>query len=268
MDRAEMMLRHLTNLEACRIVDLDPFDPLKDEYDGKDAKVHHYRIRHMGRSQKDDWDYSRLSGWFDAEIVAEFKEIKENACWPCFTGSTPYTFPRLHTLCLDVLDLQRITSFAFPSLRHLDITCEEYTDNLEPIRHIFPATLTHFVFCGGEVSIAQITASFPCLRHLTLNIEYGRYPSSTYDVRHFKLEVIELAAYRNCYRQSLVEDIVRGVRDGKLPALREIRVSRPSESQMTNYGLPFEEFDALGVALRVCVRKPMNFGIMMKRHYV
>ncbi|KAG6847971.1 hypothetical protein H0H93_004522, partial [Arthromyces matolae] len=160
-----------------------------------------------------------------------------------------------------VLDMQRITSFAFPSLRHLDITCEEYTHELNPIQHLFPATLTHLVFCGGDVSIAQVTASFPCLRHLTVNIEYGGYPSSTWDVRHSKLEVIELGAYRNYYRQSFVEDIVLGVRDGKLPALREIRVSRPS--QMTNVPLPFEECDALGVALH-----PMNFGTMTKWHYV
>ncbi|KAG6871650.1 hypothetical protein C0992_010572 [Termitomyces sp. T32_za158] len=82
IDRLEMMLRYLTNLEACRIIHARRFNPRTHVYDDEEPKERQLGRLGRGTWLEDDWDYSELSGWFDASTVEEFKAAKENFKWP------------------------------------------------------------------------------------------------------------------------------------------------------------------------------------------
>ncbi|KAG6848018.1 hypothetical protein H0H93_004160 [Arthromyces matolae] len=242
MDRVEMMLRYLSNLEACRIAHVKPFDPLENVYDEEEPKEREIPLRFRLICLVDSWDETEVLRWFDSDIAAEFQESRAKACWPQFNSSSPYTLPKLHTLHLHNLYMERIGTFSFPRLQHLDITCSKEYDNLDLLNGISPPTLTHLMFGGANVSIAQIADCFPHLRYLGLNIETGNYPSTpTFHVPHRNLEIVELISWNfdDTHTPRMTCDIIDAVRIEKLPSLRVIKVTRSGERDDTI--LPFKD---------------------------
>ncbi|KAH0588657.1 hypothetical protein H2248_004471 [Termitomyces sp. 'cryptogamus'] len=260
MDRVEMMLRHLTKLEACSIGHVTKFDPLKDIYDDEEPKK---RVISKGRCYapivfKDDWDYTTPSVYFSALTVSEFKAAKENSCWPLFTASAPYTLPHLHTLRLDDFDSKRITQFNFPRLRHLDMYCYSKIEGLSSSRGFIPDSLTHLTYAGESASIAQIIGFFPQLRFLNLPTEYCKFPDSHFTNPHACLEVVELATwYRYCDPKPQIKEILVAVQNRNLPSLRMIQVTRPGKCPAFHDLSPVEKMEsaALGLTLQVVIRK-------------
>ncbi|KAG6895751.1 hypothetical protein C0993_009244, partial [Termitomyces sp. T159_Od127] len=265
-DRLEMMLRYLTNLEACRIIGARKFDPHLDTYDDEEPKK-----RHLGRNRKiclkDDWDYSKLSGWFDASTVEEFKAAKEKSQWPPFDSPPPYTLPSLHTLRVDRLDLKRLHQFSFPRLRHLDMTCfpDNRLDLCATYTH-FPSSVTHLIYGGDYNPLVHFLQFFPQVRQLTLALEFGDFPASNYEfvAPHLHLEIVELATWDyNLELQPRIRDILTAVRAEKVPSLHTIKLTPPWKYKE----LPLvEECDALGVRLEQVVRPEPTFCGMSKRH--
>ncbi|KAG6902611.1 hypothetical protein C0995_014217 [Termitomyces sp. Mi166 len=271
MDRVEMMLRYLTKLEACSIAHVAEFNPRKNTYDDEEPKK---RVISLGSCYssvglRDDWDYTKSSGYFNASTVSKFKTAKENLCWPPFSGSTPYTLSHLHTLRLDNFDSKRITQFNFPHLHHLDMYCFSDTKGLSSSRGSFPDSLTHLTYSGNGASIAQIIGFFPRLRHLNLFIEYSNFPDSHFTNPHLCLEVVELATWRSFTNpQPQTSDIFIAARAGKLPSLRTIQVTRPWGYSICE-SFPFEEKEsaALGIIFQAVKREKPVFLRMAREHH-
>ncbi|KNZ81933.1 hypothetical protein J132_10212 [Termitomyces sp. J132] len=269
MDRVEMMLRYLTKLEACRIIGVGPFDQSVDIYDDEEPKERFIACGDRSVTLRDCWDYSKMSGWFDAPTVGEFKAAKENSHWPPFATSAPYILPCLHTLRLDTIYFSRLHQFSFPRLRHLDMTF--YLDDgldLYAKNDHFPVSITHLTYAGRNVPFSQIFCLFPHLQQLSVAIEPSEIPSSEYEyiAPHPNLEIIELASWNGAYDpQSLIrDDILAAVRARKLPSLRMIKLTPPWEHSEE---LPLEECEALGVTLQVVLRAKPTFTGMNRRHH-
>ncbi|KAH0583617.1 hypothetical protein J132_06110 [Termitomyces sp. J132] len=272
MDRVEMMLRYLTKLEACRIIGAREFDPNQDIYDDEEPKERLIMNGHRSVTLMDRWDYSKMSGWFDTSIVREFKAARENSHWPPFLTSAPYILPCLHTLRLDITDLKRLPQFIFPRLRHLDMTCFFEDDDSGGLDFYansdhFPASITHLIYAGENISFVQFFRLFPHLRQLTVAVEYSSIPSSEYEyiAPHPNLEVVEMASWDSTsHPQLLIQDILTAVRARKLPNLRLIKLTPPWKYKEE---LPFEECEASGVRLEVVLRPKPTFCGMRKRHH-
>ncbi|KAH0584585.1 hypothetical protein J132_07755 [Termitomyces sp. J132] len=266
-DRVEMMLRYLTKLEACRIIGVRKFDPSQDTYDDEEPKEYFLRLGDRSMRLKDCWDYSKMSGWFDASTVKEFEAAKKNSQWPPFVAPASYTLPCLHTLRIDTLDLKRFHQLSFPNLRHLDMTCLP-GDTLDhcATHDNFPTSITHLIYAGENITFAQFFRFFPHLRQLTVAIECSEVPPSEYEyiAPHLNLEVVEVASW-NCplSPHSLIQDILAAVRSKKLPSLRRIKLTPPWKYKE----LPFEECEALGITLEVAIRPESTFYRMSKRHH-
>ncbi|KAG6875246.1 hypothetical protein C0993_010157 [Termitomyces sp. T159_Od127] len=262
-----MMLRYLTNLEACRIIGARKFDPHLDTYDDEEPKER--LLGSLGRRVyfADNWDYSEMSGWFDALTVEEFKAAKEKSQWPPFDSPPPYILPSLHTFRVDRLDLQRLHQFSFPRLHHLDMTVfpDNRLDLCATYTH-FPNSVTHLIYGGDNNPLAHFLQSFPQLRQLTLAPEFGHFPASDYEyvAPHLHLEIVELATWDyQLELQPLIRDILTAVRAEKVPSLQTIKLMPPWKYKE----LPLvEECDALGVRLEQVVRPKPTFCGMSKRH--
>ncbi|KAG5338938.1 hypothetical protein C0989_005572 [Termitomyces sp. Mn162] len=271
MDRVEMMLRYLTQLEVCSIAHVKNFDPLRDAYDDEEPTR---LVIPQGRCFppmvfRDDWDYSKPSSYFNVSTVSEFKVAKENSCWPPFTTSAPYTLSHLHTLRLDAFDPNRIIQFNFPRLRHLDMYSYFETECLSSSLGSFPDSLTHLTYAGNGASIAQIIGFFPQLRFLILSIEFSSFPNSHFRNPHLCLEVVELAIW-DCFMhpQPQIEDIFIAVRAGKLPSLRMIQVTPPFKPDAAElFAFEEKESTALGVVFEVVIREKPLFPRMHRRHH-
>ncbi|KAG6872101.1 hypothetical protein C0992_009862 [Termitomyces sp. T32_za158] len=267
IDRLEMMLRYLTNLEACRIIHARKFLPHCHVYDDEEPKER--KIGKLGRGTwlKDDWDYSEMSGWFDASTVEEFKAARENSLWPPFDSLPPYTLPSLHTLRVDRLDLKRLHQFSFPRLRHLDMTClRDNRLNLCASYGHFPSSVTHLIYGGEHATLAHFFRLFPQLRQLTIALEYSGIPASDYEFMtpHLNLETFKLATWEHLLEpESLIRDILIAVRSTKLPNLQTIKVMAPGKYKE----LPWEECEALSIKLQEVVRPKPTFYGMSKRHH-
>ncbi|KAG6884777.1 hypothetical protein C0993_008338 [Termitomyces sp. T159_Od127] len=266
-DRLEMMLRYLTNLEACRIIGARKFDPHLDTYDDEEPKERLLGSLGTRVYFEDNWDYSEMSGWFDASTVEEFKAAKEKSQWPPFDSPPPYTLPFLHTLRVDRLDLQRLHQFSFPSLRHLDMTClfENRLELCATYNH-FPNSVTHLIYGGEHIPLAHLLRFFPQLTQLTVALELGDFPASDYETiaPHLHLEVVEVATWDYRYDpQLLIRDVLMAVRAEKLPSLQTIKLTPLREYTE----LPWrEECDAWGIRLEQVIRPKPTFCGMSKRH--
>ncbi|KAG6883510.1 hypothetical protein C0993_005766 [Termitomyces sp. T159_Od127] len=262
------MLRYLTNLEACRIICASEFDPLLDTYDDEEPKERLFSRARRRIYLEDDWDYSEMSGWFDASTVEEFKAAKEKSQWPPFNSPPPYILPSLHTFRVDSLDLQRLHQFSFPRLRHLDMSVfpDNRLDLCATYTH-FPSSVTHVIYGGGQhIPLAHFLQFFPQLRQLTLALEFSDFPASDYEsiAPHLHLEIFELATWDCPIKpQPLIQDILIAVRAGKVPSLQAIKLTPPCGYDTE---LPWEECKALGIKLEQVIRPKPTFCGMSTQH--
>ncbi|KAG6863676.1 hypothetical protein C0993_010668 [Termitomyces sp. T159_Od127] len=262
------MLRYLTNLEACRIICASEFDPLLDTYDDEEPKERLFSRARRRIYLEDDWDYSEMSGWFDASTVEEFKAAKEKSQWPPFNSPPPYILPSLHTFRVDSLDLQRLHQFSFPRLRHLDMSVfpDNRLDLCATYTH-FPSSVTHVIYGGGQhIPLAHFLQFFPQLRQLTVALEFSDFPASDYEsmAPHLHLEIFELATWDyQLDPQPLIRDILIAVRTEKVPSLQTIKLTPPRKYYTK---LPWKECEALGVRLEQVIRPKPTFCGMSTQH--
>ncbi|KAG6835052.1 hypothetical protein H0H93_005277 [Arthromyces matolae] len=132
MDRIEMMLRYMLELEACSISNCRPFNNIHNqyplvypaafsypkEYDQNEEEevfgiIHNSDVKFRKRSRL------RKSTLFSDRMLKRFYSDKDDAQWPPFHGGPPpYPLPKLHYFHLDQLN-ERIFEFDLPSLRFL-----------------------------------------------------------------------------------------------------------------------------------------------------
>ncbi|KAG6902554.1 hypothetical protein C0995_014943 [Termitomyces sp. Mi166 len=257
-------------LEACCIIHATRFDPDNDVFDDEEPKE---RVITKGSCRlplevKDDWDYFRSSGWFDAATISESKAAKEDFQWPPFSASAPYTIPSLHTLRLDEFDLRLFQQCNFPRLRHLDIThYNTYNTNgdeedLSKAYGLFPASFTHLVYAGDSITMDGFC---PHLRSLTLSIEVCDFATLEFNEPYPDLEVFELAIWSNTRKpESFVEGILDAVSNKRLPGLRIIQITRYlTESSRFR---PPQDSEAFGVAIKEVHRRQPLLSSFEMRH--
>ncbi|KAG6848605.1 hypothetical protein H0H93_015561 [Arthromyces matolae] len=138
MDRIEMMLRRMSNLEACSISDCRPFNNIHNQYERR------YRGAFCGPREYDENEEEEIFGipsdyvWkslsfgkfrkntrlfkstlFSDQRVKDFYDAREHAEWPPFRDSPPYELPKLHSFHLDNLT-ERVFEFKLPALKSLN----------------------------------------------------------------------------------------------------------------------------------------------------
>ncbi|KAG6915762.1 hypothetical protein DXG01_009999 [Tephrocybe rancida] len=263
-DRLEMILRYLTKLEVCHIVHASPFDPYEGSYDDEESRDRYYHFErgnpHRSVALRDDSMNVGLSGWFDAATVADFNAAKRDSRWPTFIGSAPYTLPSLHTLHLDAMDPKRINQFRSPSLRHLSMILPSGSGHYEPLQRncgLFPASLTHLVYCGRHIAVDALITLFPHLKFVCIAIDLREpFPPSYFAMPHQNLEVVELISWHKPANLcQFVQELLGAVRETKLPRLCAIKVIQFKKYDKGRKGLPFDESEALGVRLEVIQKR-------------
>ncbi|KAG6818484.1 hypothetical protein H0H93_004625, partial [Arthromyces matolae] len=139
MDRVELMLRYMQNLEACSISDCRPFNNIDDEYERSYSCQFFCDVpREYDENELEQifgliYDYTQReeafakfrkgtrlikSKTFSDQMVKGFYNARDRAKWPPFQGSSPYQLPKLHSFHLDQLT-DRIFEFDFPALKSL-----------------------------------------------------------------------------------------------------------------------------------------------------
>ncbi|KAG6823608.1 hypothetical protein H0H92_009688, partial [Tricholoma furcatifolium] len=133
MDRVELMLRYMANLEVCHIdhcyaLQLVDFGKLhvtgdwrRDVYDEEKTLIKQYPGKGRTLILSDALPRGPCL-WFDDRIMTEFEVAKRDASWPPFEGNSPYVLAKLHTLYLDEF-CERFFEFSFPSLKSLTLKC-------------------------------------------------------------------------------------------------------------------------------------------------
>ncbi|KAG6836183.1 hypothetical protein H0H93_010553 [Arthromyces matolae] len=141
MDRIEMMLRYLSQLEAFSISDCRPFNNIRNKYRRKYFNIDFDEPREYDENEEEqifgiNSEYTRKSKSygkfrkksrlvkstqvFSDRMIKDLYGARDHAQWPPFEGSPPYQVPKLHTLHVDKLT-DRIFELDLPCLRFFSI---------------------------------------------------------------------------------------------------------------------------------------------------
>ncbi|KAG6827008.1 hypothetical protein H0H92_013592 [Tricholoma furcatifolium] len=119
MDKLELMLRYMENIEVCTISDINEFI---DEYGGPNQLEYRDSADKYGEDDEDnhyEFEDSKDSFWFDKQTWAEFINARQEAVWPPYASDgPPYLLANLHTMFLGMMT-ERFFEFQLPSLRTL-----------------------------------------------------------------------------------------------------------------------------------------------------
>ncbi|KAG6820687.1 hypothetical protein H0H93_013205 [Arthromyces matolae] len=217
LDRIELMLRYMSNLEVCDISHCASFEvrdlperyirrqkELKPQiFDEEEPGIRRLKVelpsqkvccrsmlRHSEVIQsRHDLKYKERCNSFSQSHLDEFEEAELNATWPPPTGDgPPYLLPKLHTLRFSLFT-DRFFLFTFPSLKylHIDFLASDAYMTFEPyvlLFHINP-TATYIAYGGlipvsskSDLKVGKVHDNHIVLKH----------PSKT-KTRMFKMKV-------------------------------------------------------------------------------